>query len=199
MIAVVDTGGANIASIVNAFARLERESKLTRDPEEIIRASHVILPGVGAAGIAMTQIHETGLASVITSLKQPVLGICLGMQLLFRHSTEGSVDCLGLLDADVTKLDTKLPKNPRLRLRFNETDATTTKACITELSKIFKTTEVTVSRVDTMARLRSNNGLNGNIVGNVKDETFQNHLISIRIMQKHGKSYDFGQNVAKTM
>jgi DNA repair exonuclease SbcCD ATPase subunit len=71
-----------------------------------------------------------------------------------------------------------LPKNPRLRLRFNETDATTTKACITELSKIFKTTEVTVSRVDTMARLRSNNGLNGNIVGNVKDETFQNHLIT---------------------
>ena len=75
------------------------------------------------------------------------------------------------------ELDTKLPKNPRLRLRFNETDATTTKACITELSRIFKTTEVTVSRVDTMARLRSNNGLNGNIVGNVKDETFQNHLI----------------------
>ena len=75
-----------------------------------------------------------------------------------------------------TELDS-LPKNPRLRLRFNETDTTTTKACITELSKIFKTTEVTVSRVDTMARLRSNNGLNGNIVGNVKDETFQNHLI----------------------
>jgi DNA repair exonuclease SbcCD ATPase subunit len=78
---------------------------------------------------------------------------------------------------ELEELDTKLPKNPRLRLRFNETDATTTKACITELSKIFKTTEITVSRVDTMARLRSNNGLNGNIVGNVKDETFQNHLI----------------------
>jgi DNA repair exonuclease SbcCD ATPase subunit len=71
-----------------------------------------------------------------------------------------------------------LPKNPRLRLRFNETDATTTKACITELSKIFKTTEITVSRMDTMAKLRSNNGLNNGIVGNVKDETFQNHLIT---------------------
>lgn len=109
MIAVVDTGGANIASIVNAFARLERDCKLTRDPEDIRRASHVILPGVGAAGIAMKQIEEAGLAPLVTSLKQPVLGICLGMQLLFRHSTEGSVDCLGLLDADVTKLATELP------------------------------------------------------------------------------------------
>jgi glutamine amidotransferase len=109
MIAVVDTGGANIASIVNAFERLERKSKLTRDPEEISRANHVILPGVGAAGTAMKQIHKAGLAPLVTSLKQPVLGICLGMQLLFRHSTEGNVDCLGLLDADVTKLDTDLP------------------------------------------------------------------------------------------
>jgi glutamine amidotransferase len=109
MIAVVDTGGANIASILNAFARLERESKLTNDPEEIRRASHVILPGVGAAGTAMKQINEAGLATLVKSLKQPVLGICLGMQLLFRHSTEGGVDCLGLLDADVTKLATELP------------------------------------------------------------------------------------------
>lgn len=71
----------------------------------------------------------------------------------------------------------KLPKNPRLRLRFNETDATTTKECITEINRLFKSTEITVSRLDTMARLRSNHNLNKNIVGNTKDETFQNELI----------------------
>lgn len=75
------------------------------------------------------------------------------------------------------EIDTKLPKYPRLRLRFNETDATTTKECITEVNRLFKTTEVTVSRLDTMAQLRSNHNLNKNIVGNTKDETFQNQLI----------------------
>jgi DNA repair exonuclease SbcCD ATPase subunit len=75
------------------------------------------------------------------------------------------------------EIDTKLPKYPRLRLRFNETDATTTKECITEVNRLFKTTEVTVSRLDTMSHLRSNHNLNKNIVGNTKDETFQNQLI----------------------
>jgi DNA repair exonuclease SbcCD ATPase subunit len=75
------------------------------------------------------------------------------------------------------EIDTKLPKYPRLRLRFNETDATTTKECITEVNRLFKTTEITVSRLDTMSQLRSNHSLNKNIVGNTKDETFQNQLI----------------------
>jgi DNA repair exonuclease SbcCD nuclease subunit len=75
------------------------------------------------------------------------------------------------------EIDIKLPKYPRLRLRFNETDATTTKDCITEINRLFKTTEITVSRLDTMAQLKSNHSLNRNIVGNTKDETFQNQLI----------------------
>lgn len=75
------------------------------------------------------------------------------------------------------EIDSKLPKYPRLRLRFNETDATTTKECITEINRLFKTSEVTVSRLDTMSQLRSNHSLNKNIVGNTKDETFQNQLI----------------------
>jgi DNA repair exonuclease SbcCD ATPase subunit len=75
------------------------------------------------------------------------------------------------------EIDTKLPKYPRLRLRFNETDAATTKECITEVNRLFKTTEVTVSRLDMMSQLRSNHNLNKNIVGNTKDETFQNQLI----------------------
>ena len=75
------------------------------------------------------------------------------------------------------EINTKLPKYPRLRLRFNETDATTTKECITEFNRLFKNSEITVSRLDTMNRMRSNFGLNKNIVGNTKDETFQNQLI----------------------
>jgi DNA repair exonuclease SbcCD ATPase subunit len=75
------------------------------------------------------------------------------------------------------EIDTKLPKYPRLRLRFNETDAATTKECITEINRLFKTTEITVSRLDAMSQLRSNHSLNKNIVGNTKDETFQNQLI----------------------
>ena len=75
------------------------------------------------------------------------------------------------------EIGSKLPKHPRLRLRFNETDATTTKECITEINRLFKTSEVTVSRLDTMSQLRSNHSLNKNIVGNTKDETFQNQLI----------------------
>ena len=75
------------------------------------------------------------------------------------------------------EVNRKLPKYPRLRLRFDGTDATTTKECITEINRLFKTTEITVSRLDTMAQLRSNHNLNKNIVGNTKDETFQNQLI----------------------
>jgi DNA repair exonuclease SbcCD ATPase subunit len=75
------------------------------------------------------------------------------------------------------EIGTKLPKYPRLRLRFNETDATATKECITEVNRLFKTTEITVSRLDAMSQLRSNHSLNKNIVGNVKDDTFQNQLI----------------------
>lgn len=75
------------------------------------------------------------------------------------------------------EIDTKLPKYPRLRLRFNQTDAVTTKECIVQLGKLFRTTEITVTRTDTMSQLRSNHGLNKNIVGNVKDIVFQNQLI----------------------
>lgn len=104
MIAVVDTGGANIASVMNALRRLERAATLTRDPETIHRASHVILPGVGAALDAMNRIRERGLLDCLTSLTQPTLGICLGMQLLFEGSTEGPTRCLGILPGLVTRL-----------------------------------------------------------------------------------------------
>lgn len=104
MIAIVDTGGANIGSVVDAFARLGVPAKLTDNPVEIQSAGGVILPGVGAAADSMARIRAKGLQDTLRTLSSPVLGICLGMQLLFEHSEEGSVDCLGLLPGNVRRL-----------------------------------------------------------------------------------------------
>ena len=104
MIAIVDTGGANIASVQNAFERIGKASKLTSDRTEIENASHVILPGVGAAGDSMTRIREHQLLATLRGLRRPVLGICLGMQLLFMASEEDGTDCLGLLPGVVRRL-----------------------------------------------------------------------------------------------
>jgi glutamine amidotransferase len=96
-LAIIDSGGANIGSVRYALQRLGAESVFTADPEVIRRADRVILPGVGAAAAAMAQLRSHGLVSCIRELTQPVLGICLGMQLLFESSSEGDVDCLGLI------------------------------------------------------------------------------------------------------
>ena len=104
MIAIVDTGGANITSVVNAFARLGIESALTRDHETIAAAPHVILPGVGAAADSMRRLRDGQLVELICGLTQPVLGICLGMQLLFDRSLEGDTQCLGILPGAVEKI-----------------------------------------------------------------------------------------------
>lgn len=105
MIAVLNTGGANLASVVNALERLEKTSQLTTDPEIISKASHVILPGVGAAQAAMQYLYEADLIQLITGLKQPVLGICLGMQILYDHSEEGDVKCLGKIPSRVRRFN----------------------------------------------------------------------------------------------
>jgi len=96
-VAIIDSGGANIASLVFALRRLGCEATLTRDPAAVRAASRVILPGVGAAADAMSRLAGQGLAEVIPALRQPLLGICLGMQLLFESSDEGPVRCLGIL------------------------------------------------------------------------------------------------------
>jgi glutamine amidotransferase len=103
-VVLVDSGGANIGSVRYALQRLGVEAALTRDPETIRRAERVILPGVGAAAPAMALLRETGLVDVLRGLTQPVLGVCLGMQLLCAHSEEGDVACLGLIDAPVQRL-----------------------------------------------------------------------------------------------
>jgi glutamine amidotransferase len=98
-VAVVDSGGANISSVLHALRRLGAEPQFTADAAIISAAARVILPGVGAAGRAMEVLKAHGLHDVIRSLQQPVLGICLGMQLLFESSEEDDAKLLGLIPA----------------------------------------------------------------------------------------------------
>ena len=96
-VVVVASGGANIASLRFALERLGAPCTLSADPERIRSASHVILPGVGAAGDAMRRLKRAGLERTLPALTQPVLGICLGMQLLHQASEEGGASCLGII------------------------------------------------------------------------------------------------------
>jgi len=111
-VAVVNSGGANIASVLHALGRLGAETLFTADAAEIRRAERVILPGVGAAGHAMEVLGRHGLVDVIRELRQPVLGICLGMQLLFESSAEDDANMLGLIPARLRRL----PDRPGLRV-----------------------------------------------------------------------------------
>jgi glutamine amidotransferase len=101
MIAILKYNAGNIMSVKNALNRLGYESIITDNPEELMRADKVIFPGVGEASSAMRYLKERGLDNTIISLKQPVLGICLGMQLLCRHSEEADTLCLGIFDSEV--------------------------------------------------------------------------------------------------
>lgn len=103
-LAIIDSGGANIHSVMHALRRLGAEPLFTADADTIRAAERVILPGVGAAGAAMARLRELGLIECIQELSQPVLGICLGMQLLFDQSAEGDIDCLGILPGRLKKL-----------------------------------------------------------------------------------------------
>lgn len=103
-LAVVDSGGANISSVLHALRRLGAEPVFTDDAETIRAADRVILPGVGAAGHAMEVLAQNGLVDVIRSLQQPVLGICLGMQLLFESSEEDDARLIGLIPARLHRL-----------------------------------------------------------------------------------------------
>jgi len=103
MIAIVDTGAANLASVQNALRRLQHESVVTLNKKDIETASHVIIPGVGSAYVAMEQLAKHNLIEVIKGLKQPTLGICLGMQILFTSSQEEDTQCLGIIPGRVEK------------------------------------------------------------------------------------------------
>ncbi len=103
MIAILKYNAGNIRSVQNALSRLGYNSIITDDPQELRNAAKVIFPGVGEASSAMKYLKERGLDRIITSLNQPVLGICLGLQLMCRHTEENDTECLGIFDAYVTR------------------------------------------------------------------------------------------------
>lgn len=107
MITIVDSGGANTASIQFALARLGVVAKVSHDANVIKQSSHLILPGVGSAESSMRKLRDFNLIKVIQQLQQPVLGICLGMQILFDFSEEGNIACLGLLSGSIRKINTQ--------------------------------------------------------------------------------------------
>lgn len=103
-VALIDAGGANLASVRFALQRLGCEPLLVRDADGLRGARRVILPGVGAAAPAMALLRERGLDVALRELRVPLLGICLGMQLLYESSAEGDIDCLGLLEGRVARM-----------------------------------------------------------------------------------------------
>jgi len=111
-IAIINYGAGNIQSILFAIERLGYTAVLTNNPDEIQQADKVIFPGVGEASYAMQKLIESGLDSLIPNLKQPVLGICLGMQLMCHHSEEGNTVGLGIFDANVIRFsnNVKVPQ-----------------------------------------------------------------------------------------
>lgn len=101
---LLDSGGANLGSVQAAFERLGVSAPVSSDWNTIRSATHVVLPGVGAAAAAMARLRANGLDKLIPKLTQPLIGICIGMQLLFERSEENDTDCLGLLPGSVRRL-----------------------------------------------------------------------------------------------
>ena len=116
MIAIIDYGAGNIRSVANALERAGATYCLTASPADILAADHVILPGVGEAASAMARLRERGLDVLIPELRMPVLGICIGLQLLCRSSEEGGARCLGVFDTDVRRLPDAAADGTRLKV-----------------------------------------------------------------------------------
>lgn len=115
-VAVIKYNAGNIRSVMNALDRLGVSAHLTDDPAAIRSADKVIFPGQGEASTTMAHLRQSGLDNVILSLRQPVLGICVGMQLLCRHSEEGDVDCLGVFDVPVLRFPIPEPNTLNLKV-----------------------------------------------------------------------------------
>jgi glutamine amidotransferase len=115
---IIDSGGANVASLLFAFERLGAPARLSRDPYDLERAERAVLPGVGAADDAMARLAASGLDAALRGFKRPLLGICLGMQLLFDRSDEGDTPALGLIPGKVTPL-VAVPTRPVPHMGWN--------------------------------------------------------------------------------
>ena len=119
-VAIVKYNAGNIYSVVNAMKRLGIEPVLTDDAEMLQKADRVLFPGQGQAREAMEYLKDHQLDQVIKNLKQPVLGICVGQQLLCRHSEEGDVDCIGIFDVDVKRFQPQKHENKVPAMGWNE-------------------------------------------------------------------------------
>lgn len=126
-VAIVKYNAGNIFSVINAVKRLGIDPIFTDDAQELMAADKVIFPGQGEASGAMAYLREHGLDNVIKNLKQPVLGICIGQQLLCRHSEEGDTECLGVFPLDVKRFqpsshEDKIPQMGWNSLSFPKTN-----------------------------------------------------------------------------
>ena len=106
-VVLLNSGGSNYTSLQSAFERLGASCVQSSEQYDIERASHIVLPGVGSASSAMQAIHQQNLAQQIIALKKPLLGICLGMQILYDASDESDVQCLGVIPGKINKLEIK--------------------------------------------------------------------------------------------
>ncbi|WP_440904719.1 imidazole glycerol phosphate synthase subunit HisH [Catenovulum sp. SX2] len=113
-VVIIDTSCANLSSLKFGVERLGYKVAVTDNAEQIKNADKVFLPGVGAAGAAMRIIKEKGIPEIVQGLQQPVLGICLGMQLMTEHSAEGNVDCLGLIPGNVRPIKADCLRLPHM-------------------------------------------------------------------------------------
>jgi glutamine amidotransferase len=118
-VVIIDSGGANIASLQAALNRLGAQSVVSTDHALIRAAPRVLLPGVGSAHDAMSRLRLSGLDQLIPQLQQPLLGICLGMQLLFERSEEGPANCLGVIPGSIGKLKSE-PGRPVPHMGWNQ-------------------------------------------------------------------------------
>lgn len=114
MIAIIDYNAGNTRSVINALQRLGAKPVLTADPEVILSADKVILPGVGHASAAMEELDKRSLMDTIHQITKPFLGVCLGMQIMLEHSEEGNTPCLGLIPGTVMKFESATEKIPHM-------------------------------------------------------------------------------------
>lgn len=134
-VAIVKYNAGNICSVINALKRLGVEPLLTDDPEQLLKADKVLFPGQGEASNAMRYLKEHALDKVIVSMKQPLLGICIGQQLLCQHSEEGDVDCLGVFDAEVRRFSPTLHEQKVPHMGWNQLNPNTSNPLMRGISK----------------------------------------------------------------
>jgi imidazole glycerol-phosphate synthase subunit HisH len=113
-VAIIKYNAGNVQSVQYALQRIDVASVVTDDAETIQKADKIIFPGVGHAGSAMQYLKEKGLDDIIVDLKQPVLGICLGMQLMCTHSEEGDTPCLGIFESEIKIFESAACKVPQV-------------------------------------------------------------------------------------